>query len=138
MVDTLTPQQRSERMSLVRSRDTKPEWRIRSLLHRNGYRYRLHVRSLPGSPDLVFPARGKIIFVHGCFWHQHKCKLGDRMPKSRVEFWQTKLQENRRRDRRNGRELRREGWDVLIVWECQLQCYPDDRLLEKLTNFLEG
>lgn len=137
MVDTLTPQQRSQRMALVRSRDTKPEWQVRSLLHRRGYRYRLHVRELPGSPDLVFPSRGKVIFVHGCFWHRHKCKLGDRLPKSRVAFWSKKLSENHARDTRNRRKLKRLGWDVLVVWECQVQRWGNERLLERMVSFLE-
>lgn len=120
MVDTLTPAQRSERMSRVRGKDTRPEMRVRRLIHGMGYRYRLHARDLPGRPDIVFRPRRKVIFVHGCFWHRHPdpaCKLA-RMPKSRLEFWEPKLRGNRERDERNQARLREMGWDVMIVWEC--------------------
>ncbi len=136
-MDTLTPVERSERMSRVRSKDTKPELAVRSLLHRMGYRYRLHDARLPGRPDLVFPARGKIIFVHGCFWHRHgaRCEY-TRWPKSKLNFWKPKLEENRARDRRVRRELRKDGWKVLVIWECQLK--NKERLTECLRRFLES
>ncbi|WP_040650652.1 very short patch repair endonuclease [Roseovarius sp. 217] len=120
-MDILTPEQRSERMSRVRGRDTKPEMLVRRLTHGMGYRYRLHRRGLPGSPDLVFPSRMKVIFVHGCFWHQHLdpgCKLA-RLPKSKLDFWGPKLETNRERDERNLVLLAELGWDVLVIWECQ-------------------
>jgi DNA mismatch endonuclease (patch repair protein) len=120
-MDILTPEQRSERMSRVRSRDTKPEMLVRRLAHGMGYRYRLHRRDLPSSPDLVFPSRQKVIFVHGCFWHRHldpDCKLA-RLPKSKLDFWGPKLETNRERDERNLALLAELGWDVLIIWECQ-------------------
>jgi DNA mismatch endonuclease (patch repair protein) len=120
-VDTLTPAERSKIMSLVRSKDTGPEILVRGLVSHLGYRYRLHRHDLPGSPDLVFPARQKVIFVHGCFWHRHACPSGRRMPKSRVDFWTEKLIGNRRRDERIKRQLQRLGWRVLTVWECQLK-----------------
>ena len=133
--DTLTPAQRSERMSRVRSKDTKPEIAVRRLVHRMGYRYRLHRRDLPGNPDMVFPSRGKIIFVHGCFWHRHgKCKL-TRWPKSKLEFWKPKLEANHRRDTANQRLLRGLGWKTLVIWECQLAAV--DRLQGKIRTFLE-
>lgn len=119
-VDTLTPAQRSARMALVRSRDTKPEIHVRRLVHQMGYRYRLHRRDLPGTPDLAFPSRRKAIFVHGCFWHGHKCRMGDRLPKSRVQFWSRKIAENAARDKRQLRKLRYQGWKALVIWECQL------------------
>lgn len=119
-MDTLTPKERSLRMSLVKSRDTRPELAVRRLVFALGYRYRLHVRGLPGCPDLVFGSRRKIILVHGCFWHQHKCPLGDRLPKSRQSFWGGKLRGNRCRDALSRRRLRRLGWQVLTVWECQV------------------
>ncbi len=109
-------------MALVRGKDTKPELVVRRLVHGMGYRYRLHSASLPGKPDLVFPGRRKVIFVHGCFWHRHpssSCKLA-RMPKSRLEFWLPKLEGNRLRDERNQRELKKQGWKVLSIWECQI------------------
>jgi DNA mismatch endonuclease (patch repair protein) len=125
-MDTLTREQRSERMSRVRGADTKPEMIVRRLAHGLGYRYRLHRRDLPGKPDLVFPSRRKAIFVHGCFWHRHPdptCALA-RLPKSRLEFWRAKLEGNRERDERNEARLRDMGWGVLIVWECQLRDRP--------------
>jgi DNA mismatch endonuclease (patch repair protein) len=107
-------------MALVRGKDTKPEMRVRSLVHRLGYRYRLHVSALPGRPDLVFPKLHRVLFVHGCFWHRHLgCSLA-RLPKSRLGFWVPKLTENRRRDLGNIARLRRAGWKVCVIWECQL------------------
>ena len=123
MADTLTPKQRSERMSRVRGADTKPEMRVRRVVHGMGYRYRLHRRNLPGTPDLVFAPRRKVIFVHGCYWHRHpdpKCPLA-RLPKSRLEFWLPKLEGNRRRDGLNQAKLRKMGWEILVIWECQLR-----------------
>lgn len=120
-MDTFTPRQRSERMSKVRSRNTKPEMLVRRLAHEMGYRYRLHRRDLPGSPDLVFPARMKVIFVHGCFWHRHPdptCRLA-RLPKSKLDFWVPKLETNRNRDVRNLALLMGLEWDTLEIWECQ-------------------
>lgn len=135
-VDTLTPAERSERMGRVRAKDTKPEMRVRRLVHGMGYRYRLHLRGLPGSPDLVFSRRRKAIFVHGCFWHRHPdpdCKLA-RMPKSKQDYWVPKLEGNRRRDLDNVETLRRDGWQVMIIWECELK---DLKALEsRLRDFL--
>lgn len=120
-MDTLDPEKRSERMSRIRGKDTGPEMRVRSLAHRMGYRFRLHRRDLPGSPDLVFVTRRKAIFVHGCFWHRHpdpSCKLA-RLPKSRLDFWVPKLEGNRRRDLVKQVALESKGWDYLVIWECQ-------------------
>lgn len=120
-MDGLTPAERSARMALVRSKNTKPELLVRRLVHAMGYRYRLHRRDLPGTPDLVFPGRSKVIFVHGCFWHRHAhCALA-RLPKTRGDFWLAKLTANAERDARNVRALRRLGWGVLTIWECQLR-----------------
>lgn len=136
MTDTLTPNERSERMSLVRSKDTKPEMLVRRLTHGMGYRYRLHRRDLPGCPDLVFPGRRKVIFVHGCFWHRHgkRCPL-TRWPKSKMDFWRPKLEANRARDKRNQRALRALGWDWLVVWECDLG--DRESLRMKIKEFLD-
>lgn len=133
-MDTLSPLERSERMARVRSKDTKPEMRVRRLLHALGYRYRLHDRKLPGHPDLVFKGRRKVIFVHGCFWHRHDgCGLA-RLPKSRLDFWLPKLEGNRLRDARKLEELDQLGWTSLVIWECELK---DMSLLEKrLKTFL--
>lgn len=119
--DTLSPEERSERMSRVRGKDTKPELTLRRLVHAMGHRYRLHSRKLPGQPDLVFPARKKVIFVHGCFWHRHKGCPNCRLPKSKLDFWVPKLEGNRQRDRKNQVMLRKLGWKILIVWECQVK-----------------
>src|SRR5690606_22283718 len=115
-MDALSAAQRSELMSRVRSRDTRPELRVRRLTHRLGYRYRLHRRDLPGSPDLVFPGRRSVVFVHGCFWHRHPGCRNTRTPKSRVEFWTRKFADNVARDERNQAELRALGWRHLVIW----------------------
>ncbi len=136
-MDTLSKAQRSERMSRVRGKDTKPELLVRKLVHGMGYRYRLHRRDLPGTPDLVFPGRKKVIFVHGCFWHRHPdpaCKLA-RLPKSRLEFWLPKLESNRARDIENTARLEELGWETMTIWECQL---GDREALEaRVREFLE-
>ena len=136
MRDTLSPEERSKRMSLVRAKDTKPEMRVRRLVHAMGYRYRLHVRNLPGHPDMVFRSRRKIIFVHGCFWHQHNCAMGARMPKSRVKFWRKKLEGNKRRDAEIMRCLKKDGWSILVIWECQTVPSKLDQLSFRIARFL--
>lgn len=119
MTDTLSPSERSERMSRIKGRDTKPEMLVRRMLHAMGYRYRLHAKDLPGRPDVVFRSRKKAVFIHGCFWHRHPgCKM-TRMPKSRLNFWRSKLEGNRKRDIRNQKALSLMGWKVLVVWECE-------------------
>ncbi len=125
--DTLTPAARSERMSRIHGKDTKPEIKVRRLIHGMGYRYRLHRGNLPGRPDLVFSSRRKVIFVHGCFWHRHpdtRCKLA-RLPKSRLDFWRPKLESNRARDIENQKKLAEAGWQVLVLWECELRDASD-------------
>src|SRR3972149_3121732 len=138
MIDTLNRSERSKRMSLIRAKDTTSELLVRRLVHSMGYRYALHGKDLPGRPDLVFLPRRKVIFVHGCFWHRHasaRCRLA-RIPKTRLEFWLPKLESNRRRDQRNQRALRGDGWNILVVWECQLR--HKEQLENKLRRFLEG
>lgn len=123
MADSLTPKERSRRMAAIRGRDTKPELVVRRLVHALGYRYRLHGRGLPGRPDMVFPGRRAVIFVHGCFWHRHPdptCPLA-RLPKSRLDFWLPKLEGNRRRDAAILDRLTAAGWRVLTIWECELR-----------------
>lgn len=135
-MDTITPDERSEIMSRVRSKNMRPELLVRRLVFAMGYRYRLHVRKLPGCPDLVFSPRRKVIFVHGCFWHLHQnCSIA-RMPKSRLDFWKPKLEGNRDRDEKNKRKLAREGWKVLTLWECQLG--NTARLETKIRKFLDA
>ncbi len=120
MVDTLSPAQRSERMSRIRSRDTAPELALRRALHRLGLRYRLHGAKLPGQPDVVFPSRRAAVFVHGCFWHRHdNCRIAT-TPKSNTPFWEAKFERNVERDVQNGARLRELGWGVIVVWECEL------------------
>ena len=131
-MDTMTPEQRRACMSTIRSRDTAPEKRLRSDLHRAGFRFRLHVKSLPGTPDLVFPGRRKAIFVHGCFWHSHKCRRGTR-PKSNMEFWNRKLDGNRKRDARNQKRLSMLGWRSLTIWECEVRTH---QAVRKAIRFL--
>jgi DNA mismatch endonuclease (patch repair protein) len=120
-MDKISPEQRSAVMRSIRSFDTKPEMVVRKVVTRLGYRYRLHVRSLPGSPDLVFRSKRKAIFVNGCFWHFHqKCGTAH-FPESRLEYWGAKLQRNRNRDTLNLRQLKQLGWKVLVVWECEVK-----------------
>ena len=119
--DTFSVRKRSEVMSRIRSTNTKPEMRVRRLVHGLGYRYRLHARDLPGRPDIVFRSRQKVIFVHGCFWHRHEGCPANRIPRSPEsrEYWQNKLDGNVRRDKRNQSALQRMGWRVLVIWECE-------------------
>jgi DNA mismatch endonuclease (patch repair protein) len=134
-MDSISTVRRSANMSQIRSKDTKPEMLIRRMLHRLGYRYALHRRNLPGAPDLVFPSRRKVIFVHGCFWHQHKGCIDGRLPKSREEYWLPKLLRNVERDRRNIGKLRRSGWRVIKVWECDV-LRDSEGAIRKISRFL--
>jgi len=133
MVDNLTPEQRSERMRRIRGKNTKPEIAVRKLLFSLGYRYRIHASSLPGKPDLCFPGRRKAIFVHGCFWHGHGCKISNE-PKTRTAYWQARFSKNKERDRANLLALHQLGWETLVVWECEVRHL--DRLAEQLVAFL--
>jgi DNA mismatch endonuclease (patch repair protein) len=137
-VDKLSKEDRSENMSRIRSTGMKPEMAVRRMTHRMGYRYRLHGSDLPGRPDLVFPRLRKVIFVHGCFWHQHPSRLCRivRMPKSNLGYWQDKLLRNATRDRKNRAKLRALGWTSLVVWECSLK--NERRLDARLRKFLEN
>lgn len=138
MSDVFTPQKRSEIMRAVRSTDTKPEMIVRRLVHRLGFRYRLHVHRLPGVPDLVFPSRRKVIFVHGCYWHRHSCREGRSMPASRAAYWRSKFARNQIRDRHSQRALRQSGWRVMVIWECQLQPKKMPTLVARLKRFLDS
>jgi DNA mismatch endonuclease (patch repair protein) len=124
---------RSENMRAIRSKDTKPEIAVRSLVHKLGYRFRLHGKDLPGKPDLVFTGRRKVIFVHGCFWHSHNCRSG-LIPGTNIDFWSTKLQRNELRDRANLAALRLLGWNVLVIWQCELK--DVHRVTRRITRFL--
>lgn len=136
MPDVHTPEQRSYNMSRITNRNTKPEMIIRSLVHNMGYRYRLHRKDLPGKPDLVFPARRKIIFVHGCFFHMHDCRYGQVVPKTNAEFWKNKRTSNVERDKKNEINLKNEDWEILIIWECMTKKSQIENLPVILKNFL--
>lgn len=132
--DVHAPEQRSRNMSAIRGKDTKPELIVRRIAHRLGYRFRLHRRDLPGSPDLVFPKLRRIINVHGCYWHMHTCRWGCVTPKTNAVFWQSKRTGNVERDRRNLEQLKHDGWKVLTIWECETRNL--NRLTARIAAFL--
>lgn len=140
MVDVVSPAKRSEMMSGIRGKDTKPEMIIRKALHKRGFRYRVHYSGLPGKPDLVFPSRKAVIFVHGCFWHGHDCSLF-KWPSTNKEFWKRKITENKKRDRKALSSLPKHGWRTLVIWECSLKgrARPDfDQTMKKLIEWLDS
>lgn len=132
--DVFTEQERTRVMRAVKGKDTKPEMTVRRLAHALGYRFRLHRKDLPGKPDLVFPGRNKVIFVHGCFWHGHDCARGSRQPNQNAEYWRTKIGRNVARDAANLQALVAQGWQPLVIWECEMK----DRaaLADRLKAFL--
>jgi DNA mismatch endonuclease (patch repair protein) len=133
-MDKLSPERRSANMARIRSQNTSPEVSLRKLIHRLGYRFRLHLNDLPGKPDLVFPSRKKVIFVHGCFWHQHtECREG-RVPGSRLEYWVPKLRRNQERDMLAQSSLKEQGWGYLVIWECELKDIT--AVLKRVKRFL--
>ena len=134
MVDKLSPAARSALMGRIRRSDTKPEWIVRRLLHRLGYRFRLQWKAAPGRPDVAFPGRRRIIFVHGCFWHQHEGCRHATMPRTRTDFWREKFARNRARDARDLERAAAEGWDALVIWECETA--DAEALRERLEAFL--
>ncbi len=136
-MDVHTPEKRSYNMSRIRDRDTKPELKLRKILWKRGYRYRIHYKRLPGKPDIVFPGRKKAIFVHGCFWHRHSCKYF-KWPSTNKEFWRKKINDNVSRDSRNCEELGKKGWQYLVVWECEIKNKNYDMLLNRIFAFLDG
>ena len=138
MPDQFSPIERSRVMRAVKSGDTTPEFVVRRLVHALGYRYRLHRRDLPGQPDLVFPRLGKVIQVHGCFWHRHACDAGQSTPATRRAYWNAKFARNLERDRSSLRKLRRLGWSVLVVWECQTRRNKLAALKSRLERFLDA
>ncbi|MEA3364021.1 MAG: very short patch repair endonuclease [Candidatus Hydrogenedentes bacterium] len=135
MTDLFSKTKRSWIMSRVKNRDTKPEIVVRSLVHRLGYRFRIHRRDLPGNPDIVLPKHKKLIFVHGCFWHGHKGCPRSKRPTTNSDFWSRKLDANIERDKKLRRKLRRMGWKVLVVWECETR--EPHKVLKKLEKFLD-
>lgn len=140
MADRLTADQRRLNMSRIKSRDTKPELTVRSMLHRRGFRFRLHRRDLPGRPDIVLPKCRAAVLVHGCFWHRHDCPLFV-MPATRTEFWSQKLESNRQRDRSQRAALEHAGWRTLVIWECALKGagrLNENDLANQITGFLSS
>ena len=135
MADVHSPQQRSFNMSRIRGTDTKPEMIVRSIVHQMGFRFRLHRKDLAGKPDIVLPRHRKIIFVHGCFWHMHRCRYGKVVPKTNAEFWQNKRRGNVERDKRNRKALKNEQWQVLTIWECWTRD-AEQLVIPKLHEFL--
>lgn len=133
MVDTRTKAQRRRIMQSVRTKDTAPEIAVRRVLHGAGYRFRLHRKDLPGKPDIVFPSRKKAIFINGCFWHGHGCRIG-KPPKSRQEYWLPKLKRNKQRDREKAAQLELAGWKVFTVWQCQTKRL--EKIWPRLERFL--
>jgi DNA mismatch endonuclease (patch repair protein) len=136
MADIWTAKKRSYVMSRIRSKNTKPEKQVRSIVHSMGYRFRLHKKGLPGRPDIVLPKYKSVILVHGCFWHQHRGCIDGKLPKTRTNYWQEKMQRNIERDKLNNRRLRAQGWRVLTIWECQVEKNPG-RVMERIYRFLE-
>jgi len=134
-MDVLTKEQRSYCMSRIRKTDTTPEIIVRRIVHGVGYRFRLYRRDLPGCPDIVLPKHKKAIFIHGCWWHRHNCRLGRRRPKSRRQYWIPKLQANKERYKRDRLALQRQGWKVLTIWECQTK--KPEKIIDRITDFLE-
>lgn len=134
-MDTVSPERRSQIMRRIRSKNTRPEMTVRHLVHGMGYRFRLHRRDLPGSPDLVFGPRRKVIFVHGCWFHDHGCRAS-RLPKTNAEYWAKRFERNRERDANNLRELRESGWSAFVAWECELRDLA--ALTDALRSFLDG
>ena len=138
MVDVFTPQERSRIMSMIRGKDTKPEKVVRSIVHRLGYRFRLYRRDLPGTPDLVLPRWRAVVFVHGCFWHMHSCKRGTSTPKKNAARWRLKREGNRKRDRRTVTALKRDGWRVVVIWECDLRRHRIQKVIDRLLAIREA
>jgi DNA mismatch endonuclease (patch repair protein) len=139
MVDHVSTEQRSRIMSSVRSQDTQPEILIRSAIHRLGFRFRLHVKALPGTPDIVLPKHKKIIFVNGCLWHGHPNCGRAQLPQSNGKFWSEKISRNKLRDRKSIKALRKLGWGVMLIWQCQLRSKSGFHKVEKrLETFLRA
>ena len=134
-MDTISKKERSELMARIRSKDTRPELVVRSILHRLGFRFRIHKKDLPGKPDIVLPRHHKIILVQGCFWHGHTCALASK-PKTNKIYWQEKIRSNRLRDRRIKRELNKQGWSILELWECEVR--KGVGLTEKIEAFMRS
>lgn len=137
MADIFSKEKRSEIMSKIGPKDSKPEIIVRKTVHSLGYRFRLHRKDLPGNPDLVFPKYKKAIFVHGCFWHRHKrCQRG-KLPATNTTFWEEKISGNVKRDKSNFNKLRRLGWKYLVIWQCDIKESNKENLKRKINNFFK-
>lgn len=135
MADKISKEHRSWNMSRIKGKDTKPEMSVRSMLHNMGFRFRLHQKDLPGRPDIVLPKYKTVIFVHGCYWHRHPGCKDTTTPKTRVEFWAEKFEKNILRDKKNTELLRKQGWKVEIIWECQTK--NEDVIRERICNIFQ-
>jgi DNA mismatch endonuclease (patch repair protein) len=138
MTDIFSVEKRSQIMRHIKSKDSKPEKYIRSLVHSMGYRFRLHRKDLPGCPDLVFPKYRKVIFVHGCFWHGHKGCKRSTLPHTNYTFWKDKIEGNIKRDKTNYHKLRNINWKYLVIWQCEIKIKYKKELINKLSNFLQA
>jgi DNA mismatch endonuclease (patch repair protein) len=137
MTDVFTPSKRSQIMAAIKGKDTQPEKAIRSLIHRMGYRFRLHRRDLPGNPDIVLPSHKKVIFVHGCFWHGHSACKRSALPRTNKSFWKNKIEGNRKRDASAKKRLNKLGWKSLTIWQCQIsRSFP--RVSRRILDFLNA
>ncbi|MBZ9678694.1 DNA mismatch endonuclease Vsr [Mesorhizobium sp. ES1-1] len=134
MIDRISKERRSANMARIRSKNTEPEMRVRQVAHRFGYRFRLHRKDLPGKPDLVFPARRKVIFVHGCFWHRHDGCIDCSVPKSRQDYWEPKFERTKARDKESLQLLNEAGWSAMIIWDCETK--TEAELLAAISDFL--
>ncbi len=137
-MDKLTKERRSWNMSRIRAKNTKPEVFVRSMLHRMGYRFRIHLKGLPGKPDIVLPKYHTAIFVHGCFWHGHEGCKDFAPPKTRTEWWLNKINENKSKDIVNGTRLEKLGWQVIVVWECELAPAKVENSIKSIVNRLSN
>lgn len=135
MTDVLTPKQRSHNMSMIHSKNTRPELAVRYMLSKLGYKYRLHVKKIPGKPDIVLTKLKKVIFINGCYWHMHRCKYGKVVPKTNADFWEKKRLANKERDLKNYTQLKSSGWKWLIIWECELK-NNKDKVLKRLIKYI--
>jgi DNA mismatch endonuclease (patch repair protein) len=137
-MDVFSQEKRSQVMSKIKDKDTKPEKIIRTMLHNMGYRFRLHRRDMPGNPDIVLPKYKKVIFVHGCFWHGHKGCARAKRPSSNENFWSEKLAKNMERDKKNQKELIKLGWNYLIIWQCQIKKVNSEKIAQRISMYLKS
>lgn len=136
-MDIYSKQKRSEIMSLISGKNTKPEIVIRKIAHSLGYRFRLHKKDLPGKPDIVFPKYKKVIFVNGCFWHSHKNCKRSKLPTTNAKFWKEKIEGNKKKDKSNYIRLKKLGWDYMVIWQCEIKDSNKEKIEKRLLEFLQ-